>query len=293
MTRNIIINTTANKILNSKDTNQELETKNFYLFLLICFTFSWFFWIPKALMAQGLIFPPVLSKFISGPFNPGAFGPLIAAFYLTYKNKGKLGIIALLKRGIDLKFNKKWLIPILLLMPVVTGGALLLSKITGDTLPAMPLLYNPFLIFYWFFYLLLRGGPLQEEFGWRGYALDRIQSRYTAFTSSVILGFIWAFWHLPLNFTSDVGPQYSLLLSMFIGSIVTMILLSILFTWIYNNTGKSILAAILFHTSINLSTYKLFPVFELQSAVPHYTILILIVVIIVLVFWGRKKLVRD
>ncbi|MBU4030761.1 CPBP family intramembrane metalloprotease, partial [Patescibacteria group bacterium] len=68
---------------------------------------------------------------------------------------------------------------------------------------------------------------------------------------------------------------------------------SILFTWIYNNTGRSIFAALLFHASLNLSTFKLFPVFESQSAVPYYSLLILISVVIILIIWGRKNLVRQ
>ncbi|MBD3197456.1 MAG: CPBP family intramembrane metalloprotease [Candidatus Lokiarchaeota archaeon] len=271
--------------------NKKSEKKNLYLFILITFTFSWLFWIPKALIAQGLMNTSIISNVLSF-LNLGAFGPLVAAFYLTYHNNGKLGVIKLLKRGIDFSFNKKWLIPILLLIPLIAGAALLISTLLGSTLPSLPLIYAPHLIMYWFVYMFFLGGPLQEEFGWRGYALDRLQSRYTAFTASIILGFIWAIWHLPLNLTSDVGPQYSLLISTIIGSIITLCLVSILFTWIYNNTNKSILAVMLFHASINLSTFKLFPVFESQNALPYYTLLILISVITVLIIWGRKKLVR-
>jgi len=270
-----------------------LEKRDLGLFLLIAFAFSWSLWVPKVLIAQGLILPPMLSDFLSSPFNPAAFGPFVAAFYLTYSNKGKTGVVTLLKRGVDFGFNKKWLLPILFLMPVIAGGALLLSKLLGGTLPDLTVLYNPWLIIYWFFYMLLLGGPLQEEFGWRGYALDRLQSRYTALTSSVILGFIWAIWHLPLNFTSDVGPQYSVALSLFMGSVITLVLLSVFFTWIYNNTGRSILAVLLFHASLNLSTFKLFPVFETSSAVPYYLLLILIGVIIVLIIGGHKRMVRE
>ena len=178
-------------------------------------------------------------------------------------------------------------------MPAITGGTLLVSKLLGGILPDLPVLHNPLLIIYWFIYMLFLGGPLQEEFGWRGYALDRLQSRHTALISSVICGFIWAIWHLPLNFTSDVGPQYSVVLSMFIGSLISLVLLSVFFIWSYNNTGRSILAVLLFHASINPSTFKLFPMFESQSTPPYYAILILIGVITVLIIWGRKKLVRE
>lgn len=134
---------------------------------------------------------------------------------------------------------------------------------------------------------------MQEEFGWRGFALDKLQSGRRALTASLMLGFIWAMWHMPLNFTEGIGDQYSLVISTAVGSIISLMLLSVFFTWIYNNTGKSILAVMLFHASMNLSTFKLFPVFESEAALPFYTLLILVVVIAIVVVWGSKRLVRE
>ena len=269
-----------------------MNKRKLLLFLFITFTFSWIFWIPEALLTQEVISPSVITDILAF-LNLGAFGPLVGAFYATYVHDGKSGILALLKRAVSIQFKKKWLIPTLLLMPAVTGGALLISYLLGGTLSDLPLLSAPHLIVYWFVYLFLLGGPLQEEFGWRGYALDKLQSKYTALTSSLLLGFIWAMWHMPLNFTSGIGDQYSLVISTVIGSIISLMLISIFFTWIYNNTGKSILAVMLFHASMNLSTFKLFPVFESEEALPFYTLLIFMTVIVVVSVWGRKELVRS
>lgn len=270
------------------------EKRNLYLFFIITFLFSWFFWIPPILIGQGVAFPTILADFFLGPFNLGAWGPLVAAFLLTYYNNGKDGVIQLLKRGVDYKFHKIWYLPILLLMPFITGAALLIATVLGDPLPILSIFYEPWLIFFWFFYLLLLGGPLQEEFGWRGYALDRLQSSRSALSSSIILGVVWAVWHFPLNFgTGAAGPQYGMALSLFIGALITMSLMSILFTWIYNNTGRSILAVLLFHASLNLSTFILFPVFEVQSALFFYLILMVVAVVVVLIIWGRKTLMKD
>ncbi|MCK9151798.1 type II CAAX endopeptidase family protein [Methanobacterium alcaliphilum] len=270
------------------------EKRNLYLFFIITFLFSWFFWIPPILITHGISFPSLLADFFMGPFNLGAWGPFVAAFLLTYFNNGKEGVFGLLKRGVDYKFHKLWLIPILLLMPFITGVSLIISSFLGDPLPGLSIFYEPWLIGFWFFYLLLLGGPLQEEFGWRGYALDRLQKNRSALTSSIILGVIWAVWHFPLNFAAGAaGPQYGMAISLFIGALITMSLISILFTWIYNNTGRSILAALLFHTSLNLSTFILFPVFEVQSALLFYIILILATAVLVLIIWGRKTLMKD
>lgn len=270
------------------------ETGNLYLFFTITFLFSWFFWIPPLLIGQGLSFPPILADFFLGPFNLGVWGPFVAAFLLSYHNNGKEGVLKLLKRGVDYKFHKIWFIPILLLMPFITGASLLIASLLGDPLPVLRIFQEPGLIFFWFFYLLLLGGPLQEEFGWRGYALDRLQLKRSALSFSIILGVIWAVWHFPLNFGSGAaGPQYGMALSLFIGALISMSLLSILFTWIYNNTGRSILAVLLFHTSLNFSTFILFPVFEVQSALLFYLILMLVAVVVVLLIWGRKNLMIN
>ncbi|RLI25244.1 hypothetical protein DRO57_04475 [Candidatus Bathyarchaeota archaeon] len=114
-------------------------------------------------------------------------------------------------------------------------------------------------------------GPLEEELGWRGYALPRLQTRHTTLVSSVTLGIIWAFWHLPLNFMAQPpGPQYQATIGMFLGSVVTMAFMSVLFTWLYNNTGGSVFVTLLFHTIVNLSTYVVFPVFETQTGPLYY-----------------------
>lgn len=270
-----------------------LKSAKLLNFIVITFVFSWAFWIPKALVGQGIITNSFFASYFGGAWNLGAFGPFVAAFYLTHKCQGKKGVINLLKRGISTDFKKKWLIPVLLLMPLITGIAYVTAQMSNNAPLDFSFLYQPHLMIYWFFYLLLLGGPLQEEFGWRGYALDILQFRYSALKSSVFLGIIWALWHLPLNFTSDVGPQYSIAISMFVGSLITMTLLSILFTWIYNNTNRSVLAVLLFHASINFSSFKLFPVFESELSLSIYTLLILATAVCVVIFWGRKKLRRD
>jgi len=66
------------------------------------------------------------------------------------------------------------------------------------------------------------------------------------------------------------GPQYQATIGMFLGSVVTMAFMSVLFTWLYNNTGGSVFVTLLFHTIVNLSTYVVFPVFETQTGPLYY-----------------------
>lgn len=95
--------------------------------------------------------------------------------------------------------------------------------------------------------------PLAEELGWRGYALDRLQEKYSALTSSIILGLAWGFWHLPAFFLPGGGLSVmkfgTLAFWEYMGGLTA---LSICMTWIYNNTNRSTLSAILFHSVLEL-----------------------------------------
>jgi membrane protease YdiL (CAAX protease family) len=112
---------------------------------------------------------------------------------------------------------------------------------------------------------LLILGPLSEEIGWRGYALGRLQTRWNALTSSLIVGLVWALWHLPLFMM--VGTSQHELGLPFIGFLVGFMANSILYTWLYNNTKQSLWSAILLHW---LFTYAVTVVFAGVTRSPLY-----------------------
>jgi len=92
---------------------------------------------------------------------------------------------------------------------------------------------------------------------------------------------------------SGAGPQYEAALPMFLSSVVPMVFMSILFTWIFNNAGGSVFAALVFHTMINLSTYVIFPIFETGTGPVFYLLLTAIVSMAVVAFFGRKNMTRK
>ena len=251
------------------------ENRNLSLFFVIAFAWSWLFWLPEVLWNSRMYIAP--------------FGPTVSAFLLTYADEGVRGVKNLLKRGVDFHFRKIWLIPIFFLMPAIVGLSLLLAILTGESMPEMPVLSQPWIIIPAFFYILFLGGPLEEEFGWRGYALDRLQMKYNALVASVILGFIWGLWHLPLFFMPRQEMYYNIPIW---GFILGTILFSIIFTWIYNNTGGSILAMLLLHTMGNLSHF-IFPVNATKLGGLYSLILNLVVVVIILALYGVKRMVRE
>lgn len=138
----------------------------------------------------------------------------------------------------------------------------------------------------------LFSGPLSEEAGWRGFALPRLQQKYNAFVSSLILGVIWCFWHLPLYFlpgSSQQGIPFPIYL-------LLVVTLGIYFTWLYNNSRGSLLITVLAHFSFNCSggfiasTLGLIPPMVLYIGAGS---LLLLSVVAVVVFSGVRHLSRK
>jgi hypothetical protein len=255
---------------------REFETRNLLLFLLITFAWSWGFWLPEILWDVRLFAAP--------------FGPMVGALVMTYMNRGFEGVKALFKRGVDFGFGKIWLVPILFLIPFIYALSLFLAMQLDGFVPDLVALSQPIIIPIAFIYILILGGPLAEEFGWRGYALDRFQARFSALSSGIILGVIWGLWHIPLFYMPSQQAFYSNIpiLGFFVGAI----LLSILFTWIYNNTGRSILAVLLFHTTSNLAVF-LFPAMESEFGGLYSMIINFLIVVVIVFIYGARRLKRP
>lgn len=138
----------------------------------------------------------------------------------------------------------------------------------------------------------LISGPLSEEAGWRGFALPRLQQKYSALTSSLILGVLWACWHIPFYFEPDYAAN-GMPLPIFM---VVVTALSILFAWIYNNSGGSLLLTMLAHFFFNFSSVFLVQQFGLLPPMLLYMGgggLMMLLIIWVIYYFGAKYLSRK
>ena len=185
----------------------------------------------------------------------GTFGPLVSAVVLTRLESGWAGVRELLGRARRWRIGIGWYAFVLLgagavyllamALTVALGGTVDLGKV--DPWYTVPLL---------FLIVLFVGGPVGEEFGWRGYALPRLQERRSSLAAALIIGFLWALWHLP-NWWVPVTAQYENVrdngnYAFFIGEFVAVIVaLSIIFAFVYNGTRASMLAPLLLHASFN------------------------------------------
>jgi len=259
-------------------------------YFVIAFGFSWVIWLPAVLAARGLFELPIPEMVLAGI---GSFGPSVAAFYLTCRNRGKKGVKTLIKRALNFRIPLKWLAAIFVLPLAITAAARHLYIWRGGELPDSQELGSPVAIIVLFFVLFFIGGPVNEEFGWRGYALDRIQSNHSALLSSLILGALGGLWHLPLFFFQSLGQSY-MSFWIFLGYACAIY---VLYTWFHNNNGGNILVALLFHNMVNMSG-SIFPFFNFERGADQTPFLLAvalysIVALLVIISTGPKKLSRK
>jgi membrane protease YdiL (CAAX protease family) len=218
-------------------------------YFLLAFAFTWGYW--------WLIWAPLQ---LSAPlFQLGAFGPTAAAFLVLAITSGKPGVLRLLRSYVQWRVGVKWYLVMLLAVPalmliayLIMPGALADFRAPG---PSFLLFY--FSTFAWV--LVLGGGPLGEEPGWRGFALPRLQQLYGPLVGTLIVGALWALWHLPIFFGS-LSPKYvgpdatfiSVCIS-FAEFLISVTGFSVLMTWVFNNSRGSVLMAILLHVSFDTS----------------------------------------
>jgi membrane protease YdiL (CAAX protease family) len=119
---------------------------------------------------------------------------------------------------------------------------------------------------------LVIGGPLGEEFGWRGYALPALLDRHGPITSSLILGFIHAFWHLPIWFVIGEGSR-DMPFWLFTINVVSQ---TPIYTWLYLSGKRSVWPVIIFHTTQNI---VFFQVFSVPNGMPAFAIFFYIAVL--------------
>jgi membrane protease YdiL (CAAX protease family) len=211
--------------------------------------------------------------------------PIAAASLLTFRQRGKDGLKQLIWRILDFKRigNYRWYGAILLLPLLIALLSLGGSTLFGVDLPssAAPLAALPLVLS--FFFVLAAG----EEAGWMGYAFDPMQARYGALRAALALGVVWTIWHVP--FFIFMMPEAIV----FTAQVVTLMSTRVLIAWVYNNSGRSVFAATLFHAVGNALMITLPDTSTTGALVPAISCgLVLSAVIIVTLLWGPQTLAR-
>ncbi|REL37734.1 CPBP family intramembrane metalloprotease [Rhodohalobacter sp. SW132] len=208
----------------------------------------------------------------------GSWMPNIAAFIVIgFIIKRKGGIKALLKGWMKWKMHPGWYL--LALSPVLFGFVtiFIFQWIYGYS-PSTELFADP-VAFIGLLVLITITGAMGEELGWRGFALPGLQLRMNALSASILLGIIWALWHLPLWFAGLGFETIPFWAYMLIG-----VSFSILVTAACNSSGGSLLIATLFHLFLNVSVNMI----ENEAFSILATVFVIAAIIITAVFGPRK-----
>jgi membrane protease YdiL (CAAX protease family) len=253
-------------------------------FFVLAYALSWILESPLVFLGdsvtdtQGLILTILASNV-----------PSVLGIVLTATVFGRGALRKLLGRLLIWRVNPLWYLLLVLGPAALVAGVVPLNALMGG--PAlslgMPLLgIAVFLAFH-----IVPGSALGEEIGWRGYVLPRLQSRMSALSAALIIGPIWALWHLPLWLTGEPGRTPTL----YAGFVVSVIALSVILTWVYNSTRGSLLMVVLLHATYNLPITLAIDDLGTRATLPVllYFGLLVVAAIVVVIVAGPKHLSRK
>lgn len=245
------------------------------LYFLLAFGISWSIW------------PLTLLNPESSPLVP--FGPAIAALVVAALASGRAGITALWRQLIHWRVHVGWYVVALAGPFAVAVLAALLAVPLGASMPTwagytdwatvLATLVQTVIIV-----------SLFEEPGWRGFALPRMQFRHKALSAAVVLGLVWALWHLP-ELVSDITRQRP-----WAPYIVWVVAQSVVLAWLYNSTRASLPVVMLFHAAANTSVRYVLPEFGGQHYLTFWWVMVALYVaaaIAVVLYAGAATLTRG
>jgi uncharacterized protein len=220
-------------------------------YFLIAFGFSWLMFLPGLLTYYGVISlsDDVVRLLAIG----GLLGPILSGFIATAATEGRPGVTRLLRRMACWRIGIRWYVFALVGLP---AAMVLATFIRPGGLESFDISARPSFLGYVraFISMALIGGPLFEEPGWTGFAQPRLQRLYGPLIGGLILGSLWALWHLPgflipSQDVTDIPPRGTVL--DFVVFAMALMGLRLIIIWVVNNTRNSVFMAILLHASWN------------------------------------------
>lgn len=233
-------------------------------YFLVTFFWSWIIWISTALLCKaGVIGDQPADKVIKTVVLVlGAFGPLVGALVAVRSEKNKGGVGLYLKRFLSFNIGYKAFIFPLLILCGTTLLAWFLPSLFGYEKISM-LLPSAWVFVPYIVAMMIFGGG-QEEFGWRAYALPKLEESLGYWKSNILLGTIWAVWHLPLWFIPGSSQQFM----HFVGFLMLTVGYSLLFSWFRKLAGGKPFSGLYVHGLAN-AFIPLFPILIMQQGTPQ------------------------
>ena len=252
-------------------------------FYVLTYAVAWLLWAPLVIFRDRVPGPLAFVLILLGSLVPSTVGVGFVALL-----RGRSGVRTLLGRLVHARIGLRWYLAVLaltMLAPLAVGVSILMG---GDT----PVVDNTILgILFLFAFMIFPGSALGEELGWRGFALPRMQARHSALKASLIIGILWGSWHLPLWLRGTESHRISL----YVPFVLAVIASSVICTWLYNNTGGSLLIIVLYHAAINLPITVLISPLGREQTQPFliYVALTAIAAVVVVIANGAENLSRT
>ena len=257
-------------------------------FFLIAFVFSWLMFLPGVLTYYEIL---NLSDTVVGLLGiAGLLGPILSGFIMTALTKGTRGIRHWLRRIVRWRVGFVWYLFALIGLPMVMVlGTIVRPGALESFQTLAPLSVLPYLSA--FVFMVFIGGPLFEEPGWSGFAQPRLQRLHGPLIGGLILGSLWALWHLPgflipSQDITDIPPRGTVL--DFVVFALALIGLRFIIMWVFNKTRGSVLLAILVHASWNTfysaALVQLFPAPSVLGSYLNLTIAAVVLAVLLVAF---------
>ncbi len=218
-------------------------------FFVLAFAFSWLVSLPYILSVWGVVPDTMMAGFMLKQW----VGPALAAMVMAVATGGWPGLRELRAAGRAWRVGWRWYAAVLVGAPLL----ILAGVLAVFGMPTSLAGFGPGIVasYLGYFVLVFFAVGLPEELGWRGFALPRLQARFGPLRGTLILGVLWAGWHLPFFLTPDHGggPHADVMavatnFALFAGMVVLM---AILFSFVYNRTGGSVFMVALLHAAID------------------------------------------
>jgi membrane protease YdiL (CAAX protease family) len=252
-------------------------------FYVLTYAIAWTLWAPLVILRDSLPGPVAFILTLLGSLVPSTLGLVFVGLL-----RGRPGVRRVLRRLVHGRVGLRWYVAVLalaMLVPLAVGVSILMG---GDT----PVVDNTiFGVLFLFAFMIFPGSALGEELGWRGFVLPRMQAGHSALKASLLIGILWGPWHLPLWLTVSEGHPISL----FVPFVVAVIASSVMYTWLYNNTGGSLLIIVLYHAASNLPITVLISPLGSQMAQPFliYVALMVVAAAAIVIAAGSEHLSRT
>jgi membrane protease YdiL (CAAX protease family) len=208
-------------------------------FFCLTYVLSWASFLAAGFMSSGA------AAGLRGPlFLVGTFAPAMVALALTSQAEGRAGVRRLLREVVHWRVGARWYLFAVGYMAGIKLAVALVYRLATHSWPRFG-----HEAWYVICAAILLSTPVQagEEIGWRGYALPRLAGRLGLAPASIVLGAVWACWHLPFFFVAEVDKSGQSFPVYFL----QIIALSVAAAWLYWRTNRSLLLVMLMHSSVN------------------------------------------